>query len=79
MKAIFVLWQDHHSFDRNVWHDPEDLDDIKPLEVKTLGWLIKENKDHVIVAGHLCTEGPFCGEMMILKKNILKRKFVNVG
>ena len=75
MKLLFVEWHDHHSFTTNEWRDFEDFEDETPLVVESAGWLVRENKTHLIIAAHHALRaGKVCGEMMILKSAITRRK-----
>ena len=56
-KLYLITWLDHVTFELNSWRSEEDLDDLQPLEVITIGWLMKEEKDHIIVAGTIGSHG----------------------
>ena len=74
-RPVYVKWLDHHSFHLNQWRELEEFDEITLFEVETIGWLVRETKSHLVVAGHCCFSEEKCnGEMMILKKVVVERR-----
>lgn len=79
-KLVLINWCDHHTFETNEWRELEVFDDQTPYTVQSSGWLIRENKDHLIIAAHVCWEaGKVTGEMMILKSTVISVKPLRVG
>ncbi len=75
MKKVYLEWSDSYSNDR--WLYINDLiDQFKdPLIIKTVGYLVYENKNCVIIAGSLNEhQEMFCSIIHIPKKNIIKRE-----
>lgn len=71
-KPEHIVWLDHCSFTTNDWHStPEEL---IPLEVITIGWVVKETKKYVIVASTFTEHNQTLGEMCIIKGCIISRK-----
>lgn len=74
-KPIFVRWLDHSAFDSNNWHEMSStMSDITPFEVVTLGYLLKEEEDYIIVASTITSNENTLGEFCILKACIKERR-----
>jgi hypothetical protein len=70
-----IEWLDHSSYDRTGWRDLDRLLELTPYKVQSVGWVVKDAKDHLIIAGHRSVDQTsYTGEMCILKKDITKRK-----
>lgn len=80
LKIIEIEWLDHASYLEAIWRTHEELLDLVPPRVKTLGYLIEEREDAYIIASTVgklddpMEERSFCGEMCILKGTVLKIK-----
>ena len=73
--VVSVYWVDSCGFDSG-WVNNDELDSLKPKEITTVGHLVEESNDYVLIAptigddqnfGSLCI--PKCS---LLKINILK-------
>jgi len=73
--TVSVYWVDSCGFDSG-WVNNDELDSLKPKEITTVGHLVEESNDYVLIAptigddqnfGSLCI--PKCS---LLKINILK-------
>jgi len=73
--VVSVYWVDSCGFDSG-WVNNDELDSLKPKEIATVGHLVEESNDYVLIAptigddqnfGSLCI--PKCS---LLKINILK-------
>ena len=74
-RPVQVTWLDHSSFEENTWHEvSQTVSDLTPLEVTTVGWIIHETKDYIVLAGTFTENNHTNGEMCIIKKCILTRK-----
>lgn len=79
IKAVFLEWDDAHSF-RAQWTLAEDLEDhTKPYPCYSVGFVIKETKTHITIAGHTSfyVDGDLksgTGDMTIPKKMITRRQ-----
>ena len=67
--CVLIDWEDHMGYE--AWGEPEEI--LKKLEKKamcrTIGWLIKEDKEHFYVASSL--SDPQIGSVMkIIKKDV---------
>jgi hypothetical protein len=71
-----IEWQDHVSGSTNQWVPLDNLRrDARLEDIQSVGWVTYENKEMVVIVPHLCERDKTgCGEMVILKSAILKRK-----
>lgn len=79
-KGIFVIWDDHSQLNRHpdqVWQNMAALEDAGFCRIRTLGWLLKETEDFIIVAAHADDDG-FTGDLTIDKRNIVKRHWIRL-
>lgn len=74
MKLVYVTWLDHCSFTNSMWRVKEEYDALSPPLCQTVGWVLKEDDDMMVVVQtfqeHDDFDDQFCGEMCILKTNI---------
>jgi len=84
-KGIYVEWVDSASLD--AWATIKELEKIlstKSHPIKTLGWLIKETEDSILVAENwdekteATEESTYSCVIRIPKKMISKRKWVKL-
>lgn len=69
-----IEWLDHCTYSESRWRDPKEIEDLEPIKVLTLGWVIKETKDKLAVVSTVNTSGSVANEFLILKKAIVRRK-----
>lgn len=76
MKIVEIKWLDHASYYENTWRSHEELLDLDPPLVSTVGFLIEERENAYIVAGTMgkldnpLEDRNFGGEMCILKGTV---------
>ena len=76
LDIVIVKWEDHHS--TNGWQDISDISE-EPLINTSVGFLVKETPNHIILAQSLVGDGEQCGDIIsILKKTITYKKEVIV-
>lgn len=82
MKLVYVEWVDHCSFTVAQWRTKEEYNVLEPPLCKTVGWILKEDKDMMIVVQthqeHEELDDQFVGEMCILKGCIKFMKEIKV-
>ena len=73
-KKVYVEWVD--SARNNDWNITGEIDldvDFKPIEVETIGWLVHETDNYIMVAQSIGYEPEqFCGSMIIPKCSVTK-------
>lgn len=75
-KLNVIDWLDHSSFNRAKWRTFDEASDLGPIGVHTVGWVIKETKEYLIVASTLTDDETLMNEFCILKSCIKKRKVI---
>lgn len=83
-ELVYVEWLDHVSFTTSTWRSEDEFDDLSPIRCETVGWIIKETDDFIIVIGtrneptnkDIDTEHEenYLGDILILKSAITKRE-----
>lgn len=75
-KIIEVEWEDITFFKGN--YEERDLKDLQIQHIKTIGYLIKEEKDYLIIAFSIETTEPYriTDLYKIPKSNIINKRFV---
>lgn len=78
MKMVYVEWLDHASSEMQ-WNNKETRTLTEPFLVRTLGFLLEETDQHIVlVMSHTGEEETFFGEVLILKSCIKKKRTVRV-
>jgi hypothetical protein len=75
-KIISVVWIDSGISVINRWENPEEIlkdIDLEKKPVKTVGFLLKEDDDWIVLATSL-NERSINGGFAVYKKNIIERK-----
>lgn len=73
MKLVEITWKDHSAFSLCHWRDEHELQELEPMTVKTVGFVVVNAKGHITVAAtHNAKHGRFSGEMCIDKRCIEK-------
>lgn len=49
----YVEWWDHSSFKENCWRPIDEINDLDPVTIRTVGWLTKETEDYIILTSTL--------------------------
>lgn len=72
---VRVEWEDSSSTSR-IWNSKEYLSSAKNQRCVSIGFLVHEDKDCVVIAGHMGVndQPDFAGDMRIPKTAIRKRK-----
>lgn len=71
MNLVIVKWEDSHKTDGwYVGHSGE----CKGTEITSVGWIIKENREAIVIAAHKSNEETpqYCNAMTIPKRSIKK-------
>lgn len=65
-KKRTIKWRDANSY-AGWW----EIDDIKPLNATTTGYVVKENKEYIVIASTISENGLVNGAISIPKKWII--------
>ncbi len=64
-KLVMIEWVDSCGCSSH-WQSSEDLEEIEPMVCKSVGWLLQENSNCVVIAPHNCEDTKqMCGDMTI--------------
>lgn len=70
-----VTWEDAHSPGATVVFSVDDvvgLDDVHtPLQVVTIGWVLRDDEKGITLANEYCGDGDYRGLTFVLRKNII--------
>jgi hypothetical protein len=69
-----IEWLDHCTYSESRWRTEEEVTDLEPIRVLTLGFVIGETKNAVKVVSTGAENGHLSGDFLILKKAIVRRK-----
>lgn len=71
-----IRWYDHFSLQSKIWYTRDEIEDEKEQsEMVSVGLVIGEDKDHVVLSLSASRDGlAFKQPFFLLKKNIISRK-----
>lgn len=72
MKIVYVQWVDHCSH-TEPWTKIEESRRLEPVVVHSVGYVLHETKDRIILASSYNTEDQVSGDTLILKCCITKK------
>ena len=70
-RPVYVIWKDHAEADTGPWSALNDLDKHKLATCRTLGYLIEERDDCVLVAGTLIDDLEISSRPDIIAKALI--------
>ena len=70
MKLVYVQWMDSCGLNNGVWKSRDDAEEMEPLVIDSVGYVLKETEEHITIASHVC-EHQVSGEMSIPKSAII--------
>lgn len=83
-ELVYIQWKDHVSFTTSTWRTEEDYEDLGPALCETVGWIMKETDDYLIIVNtrnepgvkDLDFDAPenYLGDILVLKSTITKRE-----
>ena len=73
MKLVKIEWIDASSFSGGDWKDREQIQDLEPTQIMSVGWVIREDTKSVTLCPHM-SEHQGYGEMAISKSAIVKKR-----
>jgi len=71
----YIEWTDHYQVGDGAWVDREKASSTKPEFCRSVGWVLKADKDAVAIAAHIDRDshtGDVGGQLTILKANLLR-------
>ena len=88
MKDVeFITWLDHCTDSERGWQSLENILKLEPVVIDTVGWVVKETDDYLVMAASLQDVGENAnasdqdaqGEMLVLKSCIKRREKLNLS
>ena len=79
---VLIEWNDASSKLGGIWHDGDDVHDLAPLLVRSVGWIVREDKTAVVIAAHTHSSGDghrLGGDLCVPKAIISKRVTLKEG
>lgn len=71
---LLIEWMDSASAaGGGTWKDAEELKELAPVRLRSVGWVLREDKESVVLVGHIA-ESQCSGDLCIPKKAIVKRR-----
>ena len=75
LKSFEIIeWLDHATYSKSEWRSSDEIKNLSPIHVVTLGFVVAEDKTCIKVASTVSDEGHYASEFLILKKVIIRRK-----
>lgn len=79
-ELVYIRWLDHSSYNADGWvREDELVQNSKPLEVETFGFVVLENKTSLTVGQSITECGAVGGNITIIKRDILERRKLSKG
>lgn len=79
MQLVYVEWIDSAGFAEGGWHQRDVVDSLGPHVISSVGWIIKEEDDYIVMCSHISSDGTnLAGEKCIPKVAIQKRKKIKL-
>lgn len=73
-KVLYVEWEDSYTTNPG-WRDL-DIDEIEPLILKQVGFLLKENDTHLVLYTQLNEDMERCSEYSVIPQSLIRKKEV---
>jgi hypothetical protein len=74
-KLEYIKWMDHSGFSESRWRAIEEVQDLNPIMMHTVGWVIYEDKDKLVTVSTMHDdEETVHSEFCIVKKAIVHRR-----
>lgn len=64
-RLILVVWKDAKGGDLSGWRPISSMGRLKPETITSVGWLVKEDKEAIVVCPHVAHDGEGDGEIAI--------------
>ena len=71
MQLVRVVWVDIQSCDEP-WIDLKEAKAMKPIEMTTVGYMLEESKDHVVVVSTVCSDKESVGSVNAIPRGVIR-------
>lgn len=76
---VVVRWRDSSTIGNGKWIDLDGADEFASMECQSVGWVVGENEDCMVLAPHLADTEQGCGLMAIPLECIVECHRVEVA
>lgn len=73
-----VQWLDHCGYDDSGWHSLDAFEELEPLKMVSVGYVIKDAPKHIVLVSTVAESGTGRGDICIMKNAIIKRRKLKV-
>lgn len=75
-KCALIRWTDITSYDGS-WMGLEEAKALKPAQMETLGWIIKEDEDYIVIASTLDSGEDIVGSINAIPRGVISEIRLN--
>jgi len=74
LQLEYIKWLDHTAWDKAEWNDIDELEELKPVLVYSVGWVAKETNEYIVIVSTIQPDNDIThSEFLILKGVIIER------
>jgi hypothetical protein len=73
-RLYIIEWVDHATFSDNIWRSREELGTLKPVPICSVGFIMHDREDHLVLCSTYSSDKTMCNEFCIIKSCIVKVK-----
>jgi hypothetical protein len=74
LQLEYIKWLDHTAWETAIWNDINKLEELEPVLVYSIGWVIKETPEYIIIVSTIQPDNDIVhSEFLILKGAIIER------
>jgi hypothetical protein len=70
-RLVRVIWKDIQGLE-STWTSLEEIEEMAPVSIETLGWIIKEDKSHLTMVSSLAADQTFAGSVTSIPKGCVE-------
>ena len=71
-KCVAIRWTDINSFD-GAWLDLKESTTLKPIQMETIGWIVHQTKEYIVVVSTLNSTGDLAGSTNAIPRGIINK------
>lgn len=73
LPLVVVEWVDSSSLAGGTWKDSDEVADTKPILIRSVGWVAREDRDSIVLVAHIAPHQS-SGDLCIPKSAIEHRR-----
>ena len=70
-RLVKVVWKDIQGLEAT-WSSLEEIEEMAPVSIETLGWIIKEDESHLTMVSSLAADQTFAGSVTSIPKGCVE-------